>query len=62
MTNIRREGPHLLVGIGPAPNVGDDGPKIGAEYLRRRWLAPATLDEYVTSLTQARVEQLPPIE
>jgi hypothetical protein len=62
MTSIRRTGPHLLVGIGPAPNVGDDGPTIGAEYLRRRWFAPATLDDYVTSLTQARVESLPPIE
>jgi len=62
MTKIRREGQHLLVGIGPAPNVGDNGVTIGAEYLRRRWLAPGTLDEFVTSLTQARVESLPPIE
>ena len=62
MTSIRRTGPHLLVGIGPAPNVGDDGPTIGAEYLRRRWFAPGTLDDYVKSLTQARVESLPPIE
>ena len=62
MTSIRRTGPHLLVGIGPAPNVGDDGPTIGAEYLRRRWFAPGTLNDYVTSLTQARVESLPPIE
>lgn len=62
MTSIRRTGPHLLVGIGPAPNVGEDGPTIGAEYLRRRWFAPGTLDDYVTSLTQARVESLPPIE
>ena len=62
MTAVRRTGPHLLVGIGPAPHVSDDGPTIGAEYLRRRWLVPATLDDYVTSLTQARVEPLPPIE
>ena len=62
MTSIRRTGPHLLMGIGPAPNVGDDGPTIGAEYLRRRWFAPGTVDDYVKSLTQARVESLPPIE
>jgi len=62
MTSIRRTGPHLLVGIGPAPGVSDDGPAIGTEYLRRRWFAPATLDDYVKSLTQARVEQLPPVE
>jgi hypothetical protein len=62
MTGIRRTGPHLLVGIGPAPGVSDDGPAIGTEYLRRRWFAPATLDDYVKSLTQARVEQLPPVE
>ena len=62
MTRIRRTGPHLLVGIGSTPNVGVDGLAIGAEYLRRRWLAPSTLDDYVTSLVEGVIESLPPIE
>jgi hypothetical protein len=61
MREIRREGPQLLVGIWPAAPGNDDGPTIGRQYLWRRWFAPATLDDYVTSLTQARVETLEPI-
>jgi len=61
MTAIRRTGPHLLVAIHPAAPGSDDGPRIGIEYLRRRWLAPDTLNDYVTSLTRTLVEPLPPI-
>ena len=61
MKDIRREGPQLLVGVWPATSGNDDGPAIGRQYLWRRWFAPGTLDDYVTSLTQARVEPLEPI-
>ncbi len=61
MASIRREGPHVLIAVGPATPGNDDGPTIGWEYLRRRWLAPATLDAFVASLTDTRVEQLPAI-
>lgn len=61
MQSIRREGPQLLVGVWPAQPGNDHGPTIGRQYLWRRWFAPATLDDYVTSLTQARVETLDPI-
>jgi len=61
MKDIRREGSQLLVGVWPAAPGNDDGPTIGRQYLWRRWFAPATLDDYVTSLTQARVEPLDPI-
>lgn len=61
MKDVRREGPQLLVGVWPATPGNDDGPTIGRQYLWRRWFAPATLDDYVTSLTQARVEQLEPV-
>lgn len=58
--SIPRTGGQALLIIQPGLH-GADGRRIGGQYLRRRWLAPASLKHFVDEIASANTHVLPPV-
>jgi len=60
MTGIPRVGRHVLLKV--YPTEADSDPfRLGAEYIRRKWFARDTLEEFVKGASSSQVAELPPV-
>jgi hypothetical protein len=60
MTAIPRIGRHVLLKIYPA-DANADPFRLGAEYIRRKWFARETIEDFIKQAAVGQVAELPPV-
>jgi len=60
MTGIPRVGRHVLLKVYPT-EADADPLRLGAEYIRRKWFARDTLEDFVKGASSSQVAELPPV-